>query len=76
MEAFENPADERNGPTYQTGKSCIEGCGRPAGTAWSPYWCHPCNVERMRRITARARRHHDTEPDPLYYNHDSGQVER
>ena len=50
--AFEDPTDERNGPKYHTGKLCIEGCGRPAGTAWSPLWCHPCNVVRMNRITA------------------------
>lgn len=41
-----------NGPEYHTGKKCVEGCGRAAGTLWSPYWCHPCNVERMKRIGA------------------------
>lgn len=51
MEAFENPNDPRNGPDHHTGKPCIEpGCDNPAGTKWSPLWCHPCNVERMRLI--------------------------
>lgn len=52
MEAFEDSAHEWNGPAYHTGKLCVErGCERPAGTAWSSYWCQPCNAERMRRIT-------------------------
>ena len=45
--------DPLNGSDYQTGKPCIEpGCERPAGTAWSPYWCFEHNVERLDRITA------------------------
>lgn len=51
MEAFEDPTDVGNSPKYHTGKPCIEpGCGRPAGTAWSPYWCFECNVKRIKRI--------------------------
>lgn len=51
MEAFEDPTHPNNSATYHTGKRCVEpGCGNPAGTAWSPYWCQPCNTERMRRI--------------------------
>jgi hypothetical protein len=53
---YHNPADEFNGPQYHTGKLCIEGCGRPAGTAWSPLWCQPCNVIRMDRIRAKLER--------------------
>lgn len=48
---YDDPQDPLNGPAYQTGKQCIEGCGRPAGTAWSPYWCQPCNANRMGRIS-------------------------
>lgn len=53
--AFDDPKDEGNGPEYHTGKKCIEGCGRPAGTAWSPHWCFECNVVRMRRIEKNLR---------------------
>ncbi len=48
---FEDPSHEWNGSEYHTGKGCIEGCGNPAGTAWSPHWCLECNAKRMRRIT-------------------------
>jgi hypothetical protein len=52
MEAFEDPNHPKNGPKYHTGKACVtEGCKNPAGTFWSPYWCHQHNVERMKRIT-------------------------
>jgi hypothetical protein len=48
-----DPADKRNGPTYHTGKPCIErDCGEPAGTAWSPLWCQRHNAERIDRISA------------------------
>ena len=50
---FENPTDEFNGPSYHTGKPCIEPeCNNPAGTWWSRLWCFECNVKRMRRIDA------------------------
>lgn len=52
MKAYQDPTHELNGPKYQKGKPCIEKCGRVAGTYWSPYWCQPCNVERMDRISA------------------------
>lgn len=48
--AFEDPNNEGNSKKYHTGQRCVEGCGRNAGTAWSPYWCFPCNVVRMNRI--------------------------
>jgi len=48
---YEDPDDTLNGPRYQTGKLCIERCGRPAGTAWSPYWCWRCNADRIGRIS-------------------------
>ena len=51
MEAYEDPKNEGNSSKYHTGKVCIECQERPAGTAWSPYWCYECNVERMKRIT-------------------------
>jgi hypothetical protein len=47
----DDAADPYNSARYHTGKLCIEGCGRPAGTRWSPYWCWQCNVARMARIT-------------------------
>lgn len=52
MERFEDPLDPLNGPTYHTGKSCIEpGCANPAGTHWSRFWCQACNAKRMRHIS-------------------------
>jgi hypothetical protein len=54
MEAFEDPRNPGNGVEHLTGEVCIErGCDKPAGTAWSPWWCFEHNVERMRRITTR-----------------------
>lgn len=54
MQAFEDKNHEGNSKKYHTGKQCIEkGCNKPAGTAWSPYWCFDCNVERMRRIESQ-----------------------
>lgn len=47
-----NPHDSCNDLKYRTGKICVEdGCNRPAGTAWSPYWCLQHNAERLDRIT-------------------------
>lgn len=50
MKPYQDPNDPRNGPKYHTGNPCIERCRRPAGTAWSPHWCQPCNAERLGRI--------------------------
>ena len=47
MEKYRDPNDPLNGEKYHTGKPCVEGCGRPAGTAWSKFWCQPCNAARM-----------------------------
>lgn len=52
MIAFEDPQHTGNSSLHWTGHDCIEGCGRPAGTAWSPHWCFECNVKRIRRISA------------------------
>lgn len=49
--SYSDPSDPGNGAHYHTGKKCVD-CDRPAGTAWSPYWCHPCNVRRIDRINA------------------------
>jgi len=50
MPGYDDPNDEGNSEKYHTGKLCIE-CGkRPAGTAWSPYFCFECNVKRIKRI--------------------------
>jgi len=52
MIAYQDPDHRGNSAKYHTGKSCIEsGCERPAGTAWSKYYCFPCNVARIDRIT-------------------------
>ncbi len=53
MEHYQDPNDPLNGPEHHTGSPCVEkGCDRPAGTAWSPYWCQLCNAARMDRISA------------------------
>jgi len=36
---------------HRSGKKCVE-CGEPAGTAWTPYWCPKCDIERKSRISA------------------------
>ena len=51
IESYADPDHGFNGPEFYTGKMCVEGCGRSAGTVWSPHWCQPCNAKRMRRIT-------------------------
>jgi hypothetical protein len=52
MSNYADPDDPLNGPKYHTGKPCIEvDCENPAGTAWSPLWCQPCNAVRMRRLS-------------------------
>lgn len=50
---FEDPKHPGNQKNYHTGKLCIEGCGRPAGTWWSPLWCFECNVKRIKGINAQ-----------------------
>ena len=51
LRSFEDPNHPGNSSTHHTGKLCIEpGCGKPAGTAWGPYWCFEHNVERILRI--------------------------
>ena len=50
---YKDPNHPGNASHYHTGKSCVEPqCGEPAGTAWSPFWCHPCNVKRLDGINA------------------------
>lgn len=52
--AYADPTHRGNGPAYHTGKPCREPeCDRPAGTAWSKFWCFECNVARIDRITAQ-----------------------
>lgn len=50
MKAYEDPAHAGNAKENLTGKLCLNNCGRPAGTRWSPLLCQPCNVRRMNRI--------------------------
>lgn len=52
LEKHMDPNHEYNSSTYHTRKKCIEdGCDKPAGTAWSPYWCWECHSKRLNRIT-------------------------
>ena len=54
---YADPSHPGNSPKHLTGKLCVErGCGKPAGTAWSPYWCMACNVKRFDRIDAGLER--------------------
>jgi hypothetical protein len=50
MTPEEDPDHPNNSDAYHTGYQCVEGCGRPAGTAWSPLWCQPCNAERLSSV--------------------------
>ncbi len=65
--AYEDPEHEGNQSTFHTGKPCIEkGCSQPAGTAWSPFWCFPCNVVRITRISKNMEEILKSfEPDPV-----------
>jgi hypothetical protein len=52
VSGYDDPNDPGNSEKYHTGESCItDGCENPAGTAWSPYWCFECNVQRINRIS-------------------------
>ncbi len=51
LKAYQDPNNPGNSEKYHTGELCVEGCGRPAGTAWSPHWCFECNVARIEKIT-------------------------
>ena len=48
-----DPDHPHNSSAHHTGKNCIEQCGRPAGTWWSPLWCQPCNADRLGRISGQ-----------------------
>lgn len=56
MIAYQDPNNKGNSPKHHTGKKCVgdmgvvKKCDKPAGTAWSPYWCFECNVIRMDKI--------------------------
>lgn len=70
MERCEDPADPLNAVEYHTGKKCIErGCERPAGTAWSPYWCQPCNADRLMHISEVLERKLDQMEEPRKTSH-------
>lgn len=51
MAGYDDPKHKGNSSEYHTGKMCVCGCGRPAGTAWSKYYCFECNVARINNIT-------------------------
>ena len=62
---YNDPNNPGNGSKYHTGKSCIEpGCERPAGTAWSPYWCFEHNIERIDRISGQFCALFESLPEP------------
>ena len=52
-------ASDIDPPEFRTGERCIgfgplEGkCDKPAGTAWSPFWCDSCNKERLDHVSKR-----------------------
>jgi hypothetical protein len=53
MHPSDDPNNVNNGAQYHTGKPCIvKDCDKPAGTAWSPYWCQKHNAERLHEITS------------------------
>jgi len=37
------------GERHRSGKKCAV-CGKPAGTAWGPFFCPPCDIERKAGI--------------------------
>lgn len=47
MERYQDENDPLNGPDFLSGFMCMEECGRPAGTYWSPFWCQACNAKRL-----------------------------
>ena len=51
LRAYEDPNHIGNSAKHHTGEPCIEECGRPAGTVWSPHWCFECNVKRMNGVS-------------------------
>ena len=51
MAGYDDPKDPGNSDKYKTGKKCIDGCGREAGTAWGPHWCFECNIKRLDGIS-------------------------
>ena len=51
LEPYEDPKDGGNAERWHTGRECaLEGCSRPAGTAWSPFWCFEHSRDRVERI--------------------------
>ena len=45
-----------NAPIHHTGRKCrVDGCDKPAGTAWSEYWCWECNSERLDRVSRQLK---------------------
>lgn len=53
IKPYDDPNHERNSSKHHTGQLCIEGCGKKAGTAWSPHWCQECNAKRIRKINSQ-----------------------
>lgn len=57
MELYKDKKCEENSSKYHTGKECVENnCDKPAGTAWSPYFCVDCNIKRMEKIDESLRK--------------------
>lgn len=55
LEPADDPRHPGNHSRYKRyGQKCETlGCERTPGTYWSPYFCQPCNGERLRRITSQ-----------------------
>jgi len=53
MKPIDDPNHPNNSVKHHTGKLCIKGCGRPAGTFWNSQLCQVCNAIRVSRITAQ-----------------------
>lgn len=55
LEPADDPRHPGNHSRYKRyGKKCETlDCDRTPGTFWSPYFCQPCNGDRMRRISAQ-----------------------
>lgn len=55
LEPADDPNHKGNSKRYlKPGKKCATvGCPNTPGTWWSPYWCQPCNGERLRRISGQ-----------------------
>lgn len=50
---------EERAAVEPSGLACV-GCGKPAGTPWSPFWCPDCDDKRIARIDEHLKEIGDT----------------